>query len=50
MTNINCSSDCIHQHDGKCCLEKLEKDFPISNKDCTYFKSVDTNKQIPNKL
>lgn len=38
MTNINCSSNCAHQKDGKCCLDKTSNQIFASNKDCAYFK------------
>ena len=41
MTNINCSSDCKYQKDGKCALENVAK-VPITPaKNCVYFKKVE---------
>ncbi|MBR6504303.1 MAG: hydroxymyristoyl-ACP dehydratase [Clostridia bacterium] len=37
MTNINCSSNCIYQKDGKCTLEYITNNIAKSNSDCAYF-------------
>ncbi len=47
MTNINCSSNCIYQKDGKCNFENIfEKQIALhkpANLDCAYF--VNKNEQ-----
>ena len=41
LTNINCSSNCIYQKDGKCNFENIsETKFAFANKsntECAYF-------------
>lgn len=43
MTNINCSSDCVYQKDGKCCFENVAKQQVTPNNNCAYYLS--TNKK-----
>lgn len=40
LTNINCSSNCLYQKDGKCTLEKVDSKPIISTSDCIYFTKV----------
>ena len=44
MTNINCSFNCIHQKDGKCCLTNTTGQV-FGNKNCGYFKDILQNKE-----
>ena len=39
MTNINCSSNCNYQKDGKCMLENVFETLITPTKDCAYFKN-----------
>lgn len=42
MTNINCSSSCIYQKEGKCCLEKVSAAMlQSSNENCVYFQKAE---------
>ncbi len=40
MTNINCSSKCVYQKDGKCTLENISNNSITPVKDCVYFKDI----------
>lgn len=49
MVNINCTSNCIYQQDGKCTLNTLNKTYINTsnintNSKCIYFK--DSNKNM----
>ncbi len=37
MTTINCSSNCIHQQDGKCTLENAFAGTLAVDTDCVFF-------------
>ncbi|OQB16115.1 MAG: hypothetical protein BWY15_00244 [Firmicutes bacterium ADurb.Bin193] len=37
MTNINCSSDCIYQKDGKCKLESVTAMAVTPDNTCAYY-------------
>ncbi|MDR0978718.1 MAG: hydroxymyristoyl-ACP dehydratase [Lachnospiraceae bacterium] len=37
MTNINCSSSCIYQKEGKCTLDDVYADNKTITSDCAYF-------------
>lgn len=39
MTNINCSSNCIYQKDGKCLYNFVHPCDLTSSSECAYFKS-----------
>lgn len=39
MTNINCSSDCIYQKDGKCNLENVAVATVFGDDKCVYYTS-----------
>ncbi len=38
MTMINCSSNCIHQQDGKCMLEEAISESASMDADCVFYK------------
>ncbi|RCX20979.1 hypothetical protein DFR58_101183 [Anaerobacterium chartisolvens] len=38
MTTINCSSNCIHQVDGKCTMENTATNLVSISSDCVYFQ------------
>jgi hypothetical protein len=38
MTTINCSSNCIHQQDGKCTLENASTGTLAVDADCVFFE------------
>lgn len=38
MTTINCSSNCKHQHDGKCMLENAISQTLSLETDCAFFE------------
>ena len=40
LTNINCSSNCVYQKDGKCCFENVSKQQVTPNNNCAYYLSV----------
>ena len=40
LTNINCSENCIYQHDGKCCFENICEQKISPNQSCAYFTQV----------
>lgn len=37
LTNINCTSNCIYQTDGKCGLENISQFSGNTNDSCMYF-------------
>jgi len=37
LTNINCTSNCIYQKDGKCNYELISESQISSTLDCAYF-------------
>ena len=39
VTNINCSSSCLYQKDGKCTLENVSIKTPTPTADCIYYTS-----------
>ena len=39
LININCSSNCKYQKDGKCHLESVQIQKVCGNTDCVYFVS-----------
>ena len=39
LTNINCTSNCIYQKDGKCDYELISLGKISSTSDCEYFVS-----------
>ncbi len=48
MVNINCSSNCIYQIDGKCtlssiCNNNLYNSNKTQNIDCAYFTNTNNN-------
>ncbi|MBO5004754.1 MAG: hypothetical protein J6D03_05845 [Clostridia bacterium] len=50
MTNINCSSDCIYQKDGKCSYENIVTKKATPSFDCTYYLSKSAfGKEISDK-
>ncbi|MDQ2086424.1 hydroxymyristoyl-ACP dehydratase [Herbivorax sp. ANBcel31] len=38
MTTINCSSNCIHQVDGKCTLDNVSKNSTSVAAKCIFFE------------
>ncbi|HAA43772.1 MAG TPA: hydroxymyristoyl-ACP dehydratase [Ruminiclostridium sp.] len=38
MTTINCSSNCIHQVDGKCTLDIVSKNSASVKSNCIFFE------------
>lgn len=38
MTTINCSSNCIHQHEGKCTLNSVTKSPTSFSSDCIFYE------------
>lgn len=38
MTNINCSSNCIYQEDGKCMMNNIQMNPIFDGSDCIYYK------------
>lgn len=38
MTTINCSSNCIHQKDGKCSLDNVAMNSTLITTDCIYYE------------
>lgn len=50
MTNINCSSDCVYQKDGKCTLESVTAMAVISDDDnaCAYYAKEQSKKTEKN--
>ncbi len=38
MTMINCSSNCVHQQDGKCMLEEAISESVSTDSDCVFFR------------
>lgn len=39
MTNINCSSSCLYQKEGKCTLDSISIKSITPTSDCIYFKN-----------
>jgi len=37
MTNINCSDNCVYQHDGKCYFEHITQKIVTPSFNCAYF-------------
>lgn len=44
MTNINCSSSCLYQKDGKCTLDNINMKGITPTKDCVYFTKIKVDK------
>ena len=44
LTNINCTSNCIYQKDGKCNYELVDVSKISSSSDCAYFVKSDVKK------
>ena len=38
MTTINCSSNCIHQKDGKCFLDNVTMNSALITTDCIFYE------------
>jgi len=38
MTTINCSSNCIHQKDGKCSLDNVTMNSALITTDCIFYE------------
>ncbi|NMB34118.1 MAG: hypothetical protein GX992_07830 [Clostridium sp.] len=38
MTTINCSSNCLHQREGKCMLDIITKNSSQASSDCAFFE------------
>jgi len=49
MTTINCSSNCIHQKDGKCTLESFAVSQVSTASDCIFFSQKQLNNAINRK-
>lgn len=49
MTTINCSSNCIHQVDGKCTLNIVSKNSASVKSNCIFFEEK-TLKSNQNKV
>jgi len=49
LINIDCSSNCKYQQDGKCCLEKIQIQKVSGKSDCIYF-IPNTHWQLSNKI
>ena len=43
MTNINCSSDCIYQKDGKCTFDSIISKRLTTNSNCAYYSTENKN-------
>ena len=43
MTNINCTSDCIYQKDGKCTYSFIVCKTITPNSNCAYYSKIDNN-------
>jgi hypothetical protein len=46
LTNINCSSNCIYQKDGKCYFENISTTRVTPSNDCAYF--ISKNQKLKN--
>lgn len=46
MTTINCSSNCKHQHDGKCALENAFSNAISVSTDCAFFEEKPYKKHM----
>ncbi|MCR4434982.1 MAG: hydroxymyristoyl-ACP dehydratase [Clostridiales bacterium] len=49
MTTINCSSNCIHQHDGKCTLDNTEANSVSTVSDCIYYQERPPKQSLEQK-
>ncbi|TYQ17029.1 UNVERIFIED_CONTAM: hypothetical protein Cloal_3630 [Acetivibrio alkalicellulosi] len=45
MTMINCSSNCIHQNDGKCTLDNVTKNTTLVSDNCVFFEEKKCSKK-----
>lgn len=48
MTTINCSSNCVHQQDGKCTLDSVTKNSASVSSDCVFFEEKVSKLTISN--
>ncbi len=46
MTTINCSSNCIHQQDGKCMLDNPSQNSLSAKTDCVFFEERVSKKNM----
>ena len=46
MTNINCSSNCKHQIDGKCTLDNATINSLSAKTDCVFFEEINLKSKI----
>ncbi len=49
MVNINCSLDCVYQHEGKCTLKQIpsnQKYGNDNNNDCVYYINEKNNSNM----
>lgn len=46
MTTINCSSNCIHQSDGKCTLDNTQTNNLSAVSDCVYYEEKPSKQNI----
>ncbi len=49
MTNINCTSKCIYQKEGKCQLDNVTTVSNTLNQSCIYFSDKQKTKTEVNK-
>lgn len=49
MNLINCSSDCIYQKDGYCCLDFVPEINSVAIEGCHYYKKSTQNNPAPNQ-
>lgn len=49
MTNINCSSECIYQKDGKCNLENVSVSNVYGDDKCVYYSPTPSKGKNPEK-
>ena len=45
MTNINCTSTCVYQKDGKCHLDNVTTVSNTLNQSCVYFTEKEEKKE-----
>ena len=45
LTNINCSSNCVYQKEGKCTFENISSKRATPDSKCAYFLSKAVTKQ-----
>lgn len=45
MNLINCSSDCVYQKDGYCCLDFVPKISSVAVEGCHYYKKAEAVKE-----